>query len=111
MHQLIKAMTVVGMVATGLPLLTEAANAQAVAQWNLVRPFSCYTWQNFNPDGSPSTNYMTVTDSTNWYSFLVSDPAVISALFKFCDDGKPFYAWGRPQGLPWNTVYVYPGLN
>jgi hypothetical protein len=111
MHQLVKAMTVAGMLATGLPLLTGAANAQVVGNWNLVRPFSCYTWQTFNPDGSQSTNYMTVTDSTSWYSFSVSDPAVISALFKFCDDGKPFYAWGRPAGYFWNTVYVYPGLN
>jgi hypothetical protein len=38
MHQLIKAMTVAGMVATGLPLLTEAVNAQTI-----------YTWYQFSP--------------------------------------------------------------
>jgi hypothetical protein len=124
MFRAVKAMTVAGMIAMGVPLLTEAANAQAVlGQWNILRAAYCWTQQQFNPDGSLGTNYLTVVGNNpytspgspgyNYFSFFVSDSAVIPILFKWCASGNFFYVIAESQGasVPWNSVFVYDGFD
>ena len=107
MHRSVKAMTVAGMVAIGLPLLTGGADAQNVGQWNLVRPRICETYGYSSPDGSRViTNLIVWTDT---YSFTVSDSLTISTLLKFCYDGSAFYGYDAGPTI-WSDFYVTPGL-
>lgn len=107
MNQSAKSITLAGMVAIGLPLLTGGADAQNVGQWNLVRPRICETYGFSSPDGSRVITSLIVWTDT--YSFTVRDSLAISTLFKFCYDGSAFYGYDAGPNL-WTDFYVIPGL-
>src|SRR6266446_2391768 len=82
MHQLIKAMTVAGMVASGLPLLTEAANAQTAYTWYQFTPLYCEPSIWPRGDGSASTSLIIAVNlNGSAYYINVPDSHVISAIF------------------------------
>jgi hypothetical protein len=112
MHQLIKAMTVAGTVATGLPLLTEAAKAQTIYSWYQFNPLYCETGAYRNANGGKST-YLTIVVNLNGSAYSIyipPDSQLISSLFQSCFDGSGFYAWYNGAGDGWTDFYTYPGL-
>src|SRR5260370_7110095 len=78
MHQLIKAMTVAGMIATGLPLLTEAADAQPIYTWYQFTPQTCEAPLYPHANGSISTSmYIRLIFPRTLTSILLPDPHFI----------------------------------
>ncbi len=111
MHQLIKAMTVAGMIATGLPLLTEAADAQTIYTWYQFTPQSCEATIYPHADGSISTSmYIGVILNGTFTDIYMPDSQLISALFKSCTDGSGFWAWYAGPAAGWTSYFTYPGL-
>jgi hypothetical protein len=111
MQQLVKAMTVAGIFAVGLPLLTEAANAQTPYTWYQFTPQLCEANLNKLADGSVSTSlYVGVFLNGTYTYIVVPDSPVISALYQSCIDGAGFYAWYAGSAAGWTAFYTYPGL-
>jgi hypothetical protein len=111
MHQLIKAMTVAGMIATGLPLFTEAANAQSIYTWYQFSPQSCEATIIPHADGSISTTmYIGVFLNGTYTNIYMPNSQLISALYKSCTDGSGFWAWYAGPAAGWTDYYTYPGL-
>jgi hypothetical protein len=109
MHQMIKAMTVAGMVATGLPSLTEVANAQSPNQWNIVRPQACETGEVFDSNGDSTKTWILIWNTPDTSSFYFSKSNTVSALAKLCYDGSAF--WVYVDNIFRSTnVYITPGL-
>jgi hypothetical protein len=109
MHQLVKALTFAGMVATGF--LTEAANAQTPNNWYQFTPSYCETRYYHNAGGGLST-YLTIVVNLNGSATAINIPPdlqLISSLFPSCFNGSAFYAWYNGGGL-WTDFYTYPGL-
>ena len=110
MHRLIKAMTVVGMVA-GLPL-TEAANAQTP-----------WTWYQFTANACEATVYTTANGTIVSYLQMlvilngvatwiyVPNSPIISALYSQCTDGGTGFFAMADGGGNWTSCYTYPGLH
>jgi hypothetical protein len=116
MHQLIRAMTVAGMVASGLPLLTEAADAQIVNGWHKLTPVYCYFWVNQAVGSSTATSGLSMTASfDNGIDYIgIPDTNIMSAvLTKACFEGSVIWGWYGPysgSALSWTEFYVSPGL-
>ena len=111
MHQLIKAMTVAGMIATGLPLLTEAANAQTIYTWYQFTPQSCEATISPHADGSISTTmYIGVILNGTYTTIWMPDSSLISGIYKSCADGSGFWAWYDGPAAGWTSYFTYPGL-
>lgn len=111
MPQLVKAMSIAGMVAAGLPLLTEAASAQTIYSWYQFTPLYCYSGFSHNANGSISSFLQIVVNlNGSAYSINIPDSQLFSSLFQSCFDGSGFYAWYNGPGDGWNAFYTYPGL-
>jgi hypothetical protein len=112
MHRLTTAMTVAGTLATGLPLLTEVANAQTTFNWYQFTPLYCEAFVYRHTDGSVSSSlYVNVNLNGYPYNILVPDSPLIGALYKSCTDGSGFWAYYEGPAAGWTTFYTYPGLH
>jgi hypothetical protein len=110
MHQLVKAMTVAGMFAASLPLLTEAAKAQTPYTWYQFTPQLCEASLSQRADGSVVTSlYLGVILNGTFTYIIVPDSPIISALYKSCNDGSGFMAY-YAGAAGWTAFYTYPGL-
>jgi hypothetical protein len=108
MHQLVKAMTVAGVAAVGLPLVTGGADAQTPG-WNLITPTLCWTYVSTPSNANHQITSLIVETAT--YSFGVDDSLAISSLLKFCADGTPFYGYyDGPPTFIFREFYVLPAL-
>ena len=110
MHQLIKAMTVSGMVATGFPL-AEAANAQTAYTWYQLTPLNCQANVYRYSDGSVSTSLSIAVNLDGSVIYIwVPDSPLISGLYKSCTDTSGFWAWYDGPAAGWTSFYTYAGL-
>jgi hypothetical protein len=114
MHQCVKAMTVAGMIATGLPLLTEAANAQT-AGWNRISTQYCEspltTISNVVAPGSvfaPLWIWGINGNGTGMWVF-VPDSSITGAMLRLCYDGAAFWGW-YDNVAGWTEFYFYQGM-
>ena len=111
MHQVVRAMTVAGMLATGLPLLTEAANADGTiftpGAWNLIVPATCQTFESPQAGGGTITS-MQIYNGEDFAH--VYDSLAISALFRICYDGLPIYGFYTSPSAGFTSFWTYPGL-
>jgi hypothetical protein len=105
MFRTVKAMTAAGIIAAGLPLLTETASAQQVDGWNLVRPHTCvfFSFQNYPPT-------LTIYQANSSFAVYLVDSLATSTLLKMCNDGSPFYAFWDSYWQVWTYVETAQSL-
>ena len=101
-------MTIAGMIAAGLQLLTEAANALTAQSWILIRPNDCVS---FIPPANTTGGVHGVTNvhfsqvDGGVVDVTLDDPNSLSAILKMCYDGLPFYLYlDRQNGTTLNPT-------
>jgi hypothetical protein len=97
-----------GIMAAGLPLLTESASAQTASGWYLIMPNRCNI-ANFW-DGTAYRSRIQVFTSSYANTIITFNEAITGGIVKVCYDGAPFYAWWNGQSWDGQSYYVTPGL-
>jgi hypothetical protein len=123
MFQTVKAITIAGVLATSLPLLTGTANALTPNNWNSIMPYSCQS-SSLNHNGVTDTLVSITFWEGAWRTMYVFGSQVTGNVLNHCMSGTPFVAYYNPDFPYYFTTFyfalsppgyqystVYPGWN
>src|SRR5262249_32302304 len=109
MFRTVKAMTLAGTIAAGLPLLTETASAQTASGWYLIRPIACDFGEQQHADGTWTGQVVLAVSGPESNVSVIFNSELIGGMLKLCSDGTPFYSWWT--GRSWSGTYrIIQGL-
>jgi len=119
MFQTVKMMTVAGMIAASLPLLTETANAETIGQIYLLRPVACTISRTPRSNATGFQNHLNFYDNNNGFVVFVHDwDVAISTFVSACSHGQAvrglYVGFNNPNSSDpnnaWSYFYVDPDL-
>jgi hypothetical protein len=109
MFRTVKSMTIAGVLATSLPLLTGTANALTPNAWNLFFPYQCMSWSYVKSNGDVST-VLNITSYENYIAsnFNVIDSQIIPMLVSACNIHFGLKVYDRPDQTYLSDFIVLP---